>query len=49
MTASPSPGLIVLFGSGEAAPGSQKVYDWLFQQLPPAPRVNVLETPADSS
>lgn len=42
---SPS-GLMVVLGSGETAPGAQKIYDWLFQRLPPAPQVCVLETPA---
>lgn len=41
-----SPGLMVVLGSGETAPGAQKIYDWLFRRLPPSPRVCVLETPA---
>ncbi len=40
------PGLIVLFGSGEAAPSSQKVYDWLLKRIPAPVRVAILETPA---
>ncbi len=42
----PNPGLIVMFGSGETAPNSQKVYDWLFSKLPKPIRVAILETPA---
>lgn len=41
-----NPGLIIMFGSGETAPSSQKVYDWLFRQLPKPVRVAILETPA---
>ena len=41
-----NPGLIVMFGSGETAPSSQKVYDWLFSKLPKPVRVAILETPA---
>ena len=40
------PGLIVLFGSGEAAPSSQKVYDWLLKRISKPVRVSILETPA---
>jgi hypothetical protein len=40
------PGLITLFGSGETAPGTQKVYHALFSQLAEPPRVAILETPA---
>ncbi len=40
------PGFVILLGSGETAPSIRKVYDWLFSQLPPAPQVRVLETPA---
>lgn len=40
------PGLIVLFGSGEAAPSSQKVYDWLLKRVSKPVRVSILETPA---
>ncbi|HEY96382.1 MAG TPA: cysteinyl-tRNA synthetase [Dehalococcoidia bacterium] len=42
----PNPGLIVMFGSGETAPSSQKVYDWLFNKLPKPVQVAILETPA---
>lgn len=42
----PAPGLIVLFGSGETAPGSGAVYDAVARQLPSPLRVAVLETPA---
>ena len=40
------PGLIVMFGSGEAAPTSQKVYDWLFKRITKHIKVSILETPA---
>ncbi|HAJ36131.1 MAG TPA: cysteinyl-tRNA synthetase [Chloroflexi bacterium] len=40
------PGLITLFGSGETAPGAQKIYHALFSQMREAPRVAILETPA---
>jgi hypothetical protein len=43
---SQNPGLIVMFGSGEAAPSSQKVYDWLLKRIPKPVRVAILETPA---
>ncbi len=39
-------GLIVMFGSGETAPSSQKVYDWLLRRLPKPVKVAILETPA---
>jgi len=42
----PNPGLIVMFGSGEAAPTSHKVYDWLLKKIPQPVRVAILETPA---
>lgn len=42
----PEPGKIILLGSGETAPSTRKVYDWLFSRLDPAPNVSVLETPA---
>ncbi len=38
--------MIVLFGSGETAASSQKVYDWLLQRLISPARAAVLETPA---
>ena len=41
-----NPGLIVLFGSGEAAPSSQKVYDWLLKRVSKPVKVAILETPA---
>ena len=41
-----TPGPIALFGSGENAPGGRKIFDFLFQLSPPAPRVKILETPA---
>jgi cyanophycinase-like exopeptidase len=39
-------GLIVIFGSGEAAPSSKNVYTWARSQLQPPIRVSILETPA---
>lgn len=43
---STQPGLITLFGSGETAPGAQKIYHALFAQMHETPRVAILETPA---
>ncbi|OGN90554.1 MAG: hypothetical protein A2158_06160 [Chloroflexi bacterium RBG_13_46_14] len=40
------PGLIVMFGSGEAAPSSHRVYDWLLKRIPKPVKVAILETPA---
>ena len=40
------PGPIVLLGSGETAPGAQRIYHRLFTQLDTPIRVAVLETPA---
>ncbi len=40
------PGAIVLLGSGETAPSTQKVYDRVFARLDTPPRVAILETPA---
>jgi len=40
------PGPIALFGSGETAPGGQKIFDFLFQLTDSSPRVSILETPA---
>ncbi|MFL7813573.1 MAG: cysteinyl-tRNA synthetase [Anaerolineales bacterium] len=40
------PGPIALFGSGETAPGGQRIFDFLFQLTEIGPRVSVLETPA---
>lgn len=42
----PAPGLMVLFGSGETSPSGQKIFDFIFRQLPESPRVALLETPA---
>ena len=42
----PLPGPIVLFGSGETSPSGRKIFDSLLKQLPPAPRLALLETPA---
>jgi hypothetical protein len=41
-----SPGLTVLFGSGEASPSGRRVWDWLFGRLSSAPKIAILETPA---
>lgn len=41
-----TPGPIALFGSGETAPGGQRIFDFLFRMITPAPRVKILETPA---
>ena len=47
---SDQPGMILLLGSGETAPGAQKIYHWLFsrirEQTGDGIRVAVLETPA---
>ena len=40
------PGPIVLFGSGETSTTGRTVFDWLLRQLPPSPRIAILETPA---
>jgi hypothetical protein len=40
------PGPIVLFGSGETAPGAQRIYHHLFTRLDTPIRVAILETPA---
>jgi cyanophycinase-like exopeptidase len=40
------PGLIVLFGSRETSPSGRKIFEQAFRQLPHAPRVALLETPA---
>jgi cyanophycinase-like exopeptidase len=42
----PQPGLIVLFGSGETSPTGRKIFESVFQALPHAPRLALLETPA---
>ena len=41
-----SPGLVVLFGSGETSPSGRKVFDLVLRRLPLAPRLALLETPA---
>ena len=41
-----NPGIIVLFGSGETSSSGRKVFEEVFNQLPPAPRVALIETPA---
>lgn len=40
------PGPIALFGSGETAPGGQRIFDFLFQLTEIGPKVSILETPA---
>jgi cyanophycinase-like exopeptidase len=40
------PGKVILLGSGETAPSARKVYNQLFSQLAPSPKVCVMETPA---
>ncbi len=40
------PGPIVLFGSGETAPSGRKIFDHVMRQLPPKPKLALLETPA---
>jgi len=42
----PCPGPIVLFGSGETAPGSQTIYDYVMRLIAPPVRISILETPA---
>ena len=41
-----TPGPILLFGSGETSPSGRKAFDAVMRQLPPFPRVALLETPA---
>lgn len=41
-----SPGLVVLFGSGETSPSGRKVFDLVLRRLPPAPQLALVETPA---
>lgn len=41
-----SPGLVILFGSGETSPSGRKVFDSVLQRLPQRPCVGILETPA---
>lgn len=40
------PGLVVCFGSGEIAPGAQRVYDLVLRELGSPIHISVLETPA---
>ena len=40
------PGLIILFGSGEASPSGREVWEWLFAQMGTRPQVAIVETPA---
>ena len=42
----PQPGQILLFGSGETSPTGRKIFESVFQALPYAPRLALLETPA---
>lgn len=42
----PSPGPIVLFGSGETSPSGRKVFERVLRRLPMRPRLALLETPA---
>ncbi len=42
----PTPGLIVLLGSGETLPSSGQTHEFVAQRLPPNPRIVILETPA---
>ncbi|HSH05713.1 MAG TPA: cysteinyl-tRNA synthetase [Anaerolineae bacterium] len=44
--ATPRPGLIVLLGSGETLPSSGKTHEYVAQQLPEAPNIRIVETPA---
>ena len=41
-----NPGIICLLGGGASIPASGKTHEYLAQQLPPNPRVAILETPA---
>lgn len=40
------PGPVVLLGSGETTPSGRKVFHRLLEQLPPRPKIALLETPA---
>jgi len=40
------PGPVILFGSGETSPSGRKVFERILRDLPPAPRLALLETPA---
>lgn len=40
------PGIVVLFGSGEATSSGRRVYDWLLNRVSQPARVAILETPA---
>ncbi|MCU0484687.1 MAG: hypothetical protein MUC85_01120 [Anaerolineales bacterium] len=41
-----TPGLIVLFGSGEISPSGRKAWEAVLNRLPPSPKIALLETPA---
>jgi cyanophycinase-like exopeptidase len=40
------PGIIVLLGSGETLPSSRIIHEFVLKNLPPEPKVVILETPA---
>ena len=40
------PGLVILLGSGERTPSGQRIFEWLFRQLPTPVKLAILETPA---
>jgi cyanophycinase-like exopeptidase len=42
----PTPGPVVLFGSGETSPSGRKIFDTVLRQIPPSPGITLLETPA---
>lgn len=46
MTDLPNPGPIILFGSGETSASGRKVFDLALRNLPPSPKIDLLETPA---
>lgn len=46
MAQPPTPGPIILFGSGETSPSGRKVFERVLKGLPPSPQVALLETPA---
>lgn len=45
-TEKPAPGRLVFFGSGETSPSGRKVFEYIFRNLPPSPKIALLETPA---
>ena len=40
------PGPVLLFGSGETSPSGRKLFEYVLRDLPPGPRMALLETPA---